>query len=73
MSEIITCVADYMGIEETQISGETDLQNDLGLSSFDVMDLSCELEEHFNVKIEAEKLSELHCVKDIYNLLNQYN
>lgn len=69
MDEIIGCIAEYLDIPKDGMSGDTDLQNDLGLSSFDMMDLSCELEEYFHISIEPEQLSEIHSIKDIYGLI----
>lgn len=46
-----------------------EVQNDLGLSSFDIMDLSCELEEEFNIKIDTEKLAEVHNIGSMAKLL----
>lgn len=69
MNEMITFISDYLGVDKSELNENTDLQNDLGLSSFDVMDLSCELEEEFNIKIDTEKLAELHNIGSMAKLL----
>lgn len=69
MSELILFTADYLGMPATDLHDDTDLQTDLGLSSFDLMDLSCELEEHFKIKIETEKLSQVHCIGELKALV----
>ncbi len=69
MSELISCISDYIGVPETELSENTDLQNDLGLSSFDLMDLSCEIEEHFNIKFETEMLTNIRYIKDIDKMI----
>lgn len=71
INEIIKCIAEFLSIDESGIKEETHLQDDLGLSSFDMMELSCELEEQFNVKIPAEKLSEIKRIGDIKTLIEQ--
>ena len=67
MNEMITFISDYLGVDKSELN--TDLQNDLGLSSFDIMDLSCELEEEFNIKIDTEKLAEVHNIGSMAKLL----
>lgn len=69
MSELISCISDYLGVPETELSEDTDLQNDLGLSSFDLMDLSCEIEEHFNIRFETEMLANIRYIKDINKMI----
>lgn len=73
MSELISCISDYLGVPEAELSEDTDLQNDLGLSSFDLMDLSCEIEEHFNVKFESEMLANIRYIKDINKMIPSLN
>ena len=65
MNEVIDCIADFLGISASQIDENTNFQNDLGLSSFDLMELSCELEEHFDVKIDAETLAKVKYIRDL--------
>ncbi len=65
MTDVITCVANFLGIEESDLDESADLQMDLGLSSFDLMALSCELEEHFHTKIDAEKLTGVRTILDL--------
>ncbi len=72
MNEVIDCIADYLGISKDNLSEDTDIQNDLGLSSFDLMDLSCELEEHFDISIDSNKLSDVHYIKDIIELIPRF-
>jgi acyl carrier protein len=65
IAEVIDCTADFLGIDKSEINENTDLRLDLGLSSFDLMELSCELEEHFSVKINAEQLASVKCIGDL--------
>lgn len=44
---------------------------DLGLSSLDLLDLRCELEEHWSMKIADEELAEIESVGDLVRLIQQ--
>ena len=69
MNEMITFISDYLGVENYELNENTAIQKDVGLSSCDVMDLSCELEEEFNIKIDTEKLAEVHNIGSMAKLL----
>lgn len=69
MNEIIECLSEFLGIEKDEIHENSDLANDLGLTSFDLMELSCELEEKFQIKIVAENLVNVKYVYDLKPLL----
>ncbi len=71
MTDVITCVANFLGIEASDLNESADLQLDLGLSSFDLMALSCELEEHFHIKIDAEKLTGVRTILDLKTVTAQ--
>ncbi|MBE6883706.1 MAG: acyl carrier protein [Ruminococcaceae bacterium] len=44
---------------------ETDFVKDLGLSSFDIMNIVCAFEEHFDVDIPNRDVWGMHQVKDV--------
>jgi len=67
-TKVIKCLSDYLGIDESKVTAETELVNDLGMNSFDLVQLSCEMEEQFNTKIEPEKLTNVKYVGDLLTL-----
>ncbi len=53
---------------------DTDFVKDLGLNSFDVMNIVCAFEDHFDVEIPSRDVWKLHTVKDVidYMIKNGY-
>ena len=44
---------------------DTDFVKDLGLNSFDVMNIVCAFEDHFDIEIPNRDVWKLHQVKDV--------
>ena len=44
---------------------DTDFVKDLGLNSFDVMNIVCASEDHFDIEIPNRDVWKLHQVKDV--------
>ena len=44
---------------------DTDFVKDLGLNSFDIMNIVCAFEDHFDVEIPSRDVWKLHQVKDV--------
>jgi acyl carrier protein len=44
---------------------DTDFVKDLGLTSFDVMNIVCEFEDYFDVDIPSRDVWKMHQVKDV--------
>jgi len=69
MNEIIDCLADYLGVDANKINENSELVKELGLSSFDLIELSCELEEKFRTNINADDLVSVKYVRDLKPLI----
>ena len=52
--KIIELLADHLGMDVSEISENTTFE-DLGADSLDVVEILMEMEDEFDVKIEAEK------------------
>lgn len=50
---------------KSNLAFETDFQEDLGLNSFDIMNIVCEFEERFDISIPVRDVWKLHQVKDV--------
>ena len=55
----------YAAIELT-----SDLKKDLGLSSLDLAELACEIEDEFDVEIPDENIKDLKTVQNVVDLIN---
>lgn len=47
------------------VTYDTDFVKDLGLSSFDVMNIVCVFEEYYNTEIPSRDIWQLHKVQDV--------
>lgn len=68
--KLIELISNYQGIEKSNIKLDSNLTNDLNLSSYDVVDLACQIEDEFGKELPDDKLKELKTVGDIIKLLN---
>lgn len=59
------------GIENLEISNESNLKNDLGLNSLDLVELACAVEEDFDVEIPDSSIKDFKTVGDVMNFLKE--
>ncbi|WP_297956618.1 acyl carrier protein [uncultured Ruminococcus sp.] len=57
--------------DDIVITPESKLDTDLGLSSYDIIELVCEVENEFDIKIPSEELSSLYIVDDILKCIGK--
>ena len=65
-------IASKMKLDESEITPEKNLFNDLGADSLDIVELSMLLEQEFNVKFSEEDTSKVKTVGDLYKLIEKY-
>ena len=65
--EICKILKENYGIEE--VTPETNFKKDLGLNSFDLMELALRSEERFNLEIDESKYRGAVTIKDICDYL----
>jgi acyl carrier protein len=66
VSEILI---DKLGVDESEIKEEADLQDDLGMDSLDAIELIMEFEKEFQIGIPDDDVSEVTTVKGIIDYL----
>lgn len=69
--KLIELISNYQGIEKSNIKLDSSLTNDLNLSSYDVVDLACQIEDEFGKEVPDDKLKELKTVGDILKILGE--
>lgn len=62
---------EYMGIENIEINRETNIKNDLGLNSFDLAQLVCNIEDEFDVEIPDSEIKNIKTVGDVVDYLKK--
>ena len=67
--QIAAIIRQYLEDPESMITEATLLKDDLGLDSFDIMNIVIECEEVFGVRISHEVLGNFITVKDIERAL----
>ena len=65
-------IAQKLNLDESEITTEKSLKNDLGADSLDVVEVSLMLEEEFNVKFDESDTEKLQTVGDLYHLIEKY-
>ena len=65
-------IASKMKLDESEITPEKNIFNDLGADSLDFVELSMLLEREFNVKFTENDTAKVKTVGDLYELIEQY-
>ena len=62
--QIITIIAEQLGLDEAEVKLESKFIEDLGADSLDIVDLLMKLDDTFDVQISDEETAELKTVSD---------
>ena len=71
LERIKDILVEYVEVPREEITEESKLVADLGLSSLDVMDVVVAFEDEFNVKIPDRKLLQIVTIEDMMKLLEE--
>ena len=71
LEELIKYVSVYQNIPENSITKDTHLVKDLGMSSLDMMELACSVEEQFGIEFDEDDLIDLKKKKKIANYVEK--
>lgn len=63
-------IAEHLDVEESKITPEASLTDDLGADSFDTVELIMALEEQFEIEISDEEAQEIITVKHAVDFIN---
>lgn len=62
-------IANQLGMDSNKIKPESDIINDLGLDSLDIVGLLMTLEEKWNIVAEDDDIKKLKTVQDVVNYI----
>ena len=65
-------ISSKMKVDESEVTEDKHLFNDLGADSLDFVELCVTLEREFNVKFKEEDMANVKTVKDVYALIEKY-
>ncbi|MCR5478404.1 MAG: acyl carrier protein [Ruminococcus sp.] len=63
--KIKSIIVDQLDADETEVTMEANIQDDLGADSLDVVDLVMSIEENFDIEIPDEDVENIKTVGDI--------
>lgn len=69
--KIFAILAEAAGVSASEISEETRLVADLGLSSFDLADIVVAAEDEFGISVPDEKFPEIQTVGDVVRVISE--
>lgn len=72
LDKIKSILSAQFGIDEDQITENTDVVNDLGADSLDVVEMMMSVEDEFGLMIEDEEIAEMRTVGDVVNYIENH-
>ncbi len=69
LEKVKTILAEQFDVDEDKISVETDLQEDLGADSLDVVDLLMSIEDEFEIEVPDDEIENLKTVGALVNYI----
>ncbi len=65
IEEIIKIICAQLGLQEKEVTLDSDITGELGADSLDIVELASRFEEHYGITITDEEIMEISTVYDI--------
>ncbi|MCR5625396.1 MAG: hypothetical protein K6G11_09215 [Lachnospiraceae bacterium] len=62
---ILDIIADYINVDSSIFSADTNFASDMGLSEADIREIIVNVEEKFKVILSEEKIESIRTIKDL--------
>lgn len=72
LEKVIAMLADQLGFDEDSISENTNIAEDLGADSLDLVELMMSAEEEFGITVVDDDLAKLKTVADIVKYIEEH-
>jgi len=69
--EVREVLIEQLGIDSKDITLDSNIKNDLGADSLDVVEITFALEDIFNLEIEDDEMEKIETIKDIIVLIEK--
>ena len=69
LEKVKAILAEQFDVEEDKITADTDLQEDLGADSLDVVDLLMSIEDEFEVEVPDEEIENIKTVGSLVSFI----
>jgi acyl carrier protein len=73
LEKIIKIIADRLSLDVDDITLNSDITDDLGADSLNIVELVCDFEEQFDIKVSDRAVMEIKTVNDILLFLEKYS
>lgn len=73
LEKIKVILAEQFDVEEDSLQNDTDLQDDLGADSLDVVDLLMSIEDEFDIEIPDEEIENIRTVGELVNYIESHS
>ena len=70
-SRVKAIIVDKLGVDETEVTSEASLTNDLGADSLDTVELIMEFEKEFNIAIPDDQAENIGTVGDAVTYIEE--
>lgn len=70
LAPALEALAEEQGKDAPELSGATDLVDDLALESIQVMDFIADVEDHFDILIEVDRLASIRTIAELAALVD---
>ena len=70
-SKVIAIIVDKLGVEESEVTLESNFTNDLGADSLDTVELIMEFEKEFNIAIPDDQAEKIATVGDAVKYIEE--
>lgn len=71
IEKIKKVLAEQLGIDESTISDDSNILEDLGADSLDIIEMLMTLEDEYGVTIPDDKINQVKTVSDVANLIDE--
>lgn len=73
LEKVKAILAEQLDVEEDKITADTDLQEDLGADSLDVVDLLMSIEDEFEVEVPDEEIENIKTVGSLVSYIEAHS
>ena len=73
LEQVKAILAEQFDVEEDKITADTDLQEDLGADSLDVVDLLMSIEDEFEVEVPDEEIENIKTVGSLVSYIEAHS
>ena len=73
LERVIEIVTEQMGVDKSQVSGETSFVNDLGADSLDQVELVMLFEDEFKLEIPDEDAEKIQTIGDAVKYIQEHS